>query len=428
MSPPKMSPAGLIFLLVLSCSLFTSPRDGLADPGATPAPEAGPGLSMTWADILKRVDEHPRLSASRYEQAAARAAVEAAGAVPNPSIEASAAYGRARDGSASAFEWGIGLSIPFDWVAQRGARIDAAGAGEQVARAESRSLRREVLQALRVLFWNLVYEQERVAALGALGEKTSELAAMVNRRVDKGAGRPVEAVRMEVEAEKIAGELAAARLTLAARRAQLGAWLGLSPDRPITVVADLESLPEPTTQAQALAEVRRGHPALAAARARVAERTGRLEVERRARLPGAFLEAFTDHELDRRAYGVGLALDLPVWNWNSGGIRRAQAALDASREQVRAARLELETETIAAQGKCRAGIGLAARYKEQVLPRARSVAQTIEKTYELGEATLIEVVDARRTLLDTQQQYLATLVQAHIDCSRLAALTGEELP
>lgn len=407
---------------VLLCSLIASPRVGRAD--HNPAP----GLSLTWADVLERLDAQPGIAASRYEQAAAHAAVEAAGAIPNPSIGASAGYGRARDGSASAIEWGLGLSIPFDWIAQRGAKIDAAFAGEQAVRAESKNLRREVLQRLRVLFWNLVYEQERVAALGELGEKTSELAAMVGRRVERGEGRPVQATRMEVEAEKLAGELAAARLTLAARRAQFGAWLGISPDQPVTAVADLERLPEPSTRAQALAVVRQTHPALAASRARVAERAAQLEVQRRARLPGASLEAFTDHELDRRAYGVGLSLDLPIWNWNSGGIQRAQASLDASREQAKAARVELETETIAAQARCRAGIGLATHYRDRVLPRARSVAQTIEKTYELGEVTLLEVVDARRTLLDTQRQYLSTLVQAHIDCSRLAALTGEDWP
>ncbi len=52
----------------------------------------------------------------------------------------------------------------------------------------------------------------------------------------------------------------------------------------------------------------------------------------------------------------------------------------------------------------------------------------MERTYQLGEASLLEVIDARRTLLDTRRQLLGALAQAQIDCSRLGALVGEELP
>jgi cobalt-zinc-cadmium efflux system outer membrane protein len=48
--------------------------------------------------------------------------------------------------------------------------------------------------------------------------------------------------------------------------------------------------------------------------------------------------------------------------------------------------------------------------------------------YLLGEASLLEVIDARRTLLDARRSYLGTIAQAQIDCSRLRALVGKELP
>jgi len=50
----------------------------------------------------------------------------------------------------------------------------------------------------------------------------------------------------------------------------------------------------------------------------------------------------------------------------------------------------------------------------------------MEKTYRLGEAGLLELIDARRVLVETRLRYLATLVQAQLDCSRLIALTGQE--
>ncbi|MBW1873153.1 MAG: TolC family protein, partial [Deltaproteobacteria bacterium] len=169
------------------------------------------------------------------------------------------------------------------------------------------------------------------------------------------------------------------------------------------------------------------HPAIAAAKARVQVLRAKVTIEQRARVPSFSIEAFTDHELDRRAYGVGLAIDLPIWNWNTGNIQQSQSSLAAGKLQLEAERLELEVATIEAQATCQAGVTLAARYKDRILPRAASAAQIIERTYKLGEASLLEVIDARRTLLETWHQFLAALVQTQIDCSRLAALVGEEL-
>ena len=50
----------------------------------------------------------------------------------------------------------------------------------------------------------------------------------------------------------------------------------------------------------------------------------------------------------------------------------------------------------------------------------------MEKSYELGEANLLEVIDARRTLLDSRRLYLSAIAEAQIDCSRLDSLVGEE--
>jgi outer membrane protein, heavy metal efflux system len=384
-------------------------------------------VKVSWLDIVELVDKHPRIAEGQHQLAAAQAGIDAAGAVPNPSLEAGVSYGRALDGSASRVEWGLGLSIPLGWIAQRGVLIDAADAEARIAGAESKALRREVLLQLRVMFWNLVYEQERVAALGELNNQTAALVATVQRRVDKGALRPVEVLRVEVEAEKIAGELEVARSALAARSAQLGTWLGIRPGQHLLAVADLTRLPTPITSKLARQKTLSEHPALAVGRARVQALAAKVSVEKRARVPEFSIEAFTDHELDKRSYGVGLAVDLPIWNWNTGSIEQSQSTLAAGKLRLEAEQLELEAAAIEAQANCQSGVGLAARYKDRILPRAATAAQTIERTYKLGEASLLEVIDARRTLLETWRQFLAALVQAQIDCSRLGALAGEEL-
>jgi cobalt-zinc-cadmium efflux system outer membrane protein len=396
---------------------------------ASPTDESfAPFVKVTWPDIVRLVDQHPRLAASKFKIDATRGAVDAAGAVPNPTLEATVGQGRARVGPGTRFEWSLGLNMPLGWIAQRGPKVAAAEAEVDVAEAESQALRRDVLLQLRTLFWNLASEQARVASLEQLEVQTSALAQTVKKRADKGEIRPIDAIRVEIELQKVTSELEGARTSLVARQSQLALWLGVPKGKAVKAVADRSALPAVMDLGDAFARVRTTHPALAAVRARSQSLAAEVDTEKMARVPTFSLAAFTGYEFDRRTYGVGLAVDLPIWNWNSGRIAQAQAKLAAGRKQAEAMALELETTVIEAQAACHASVATATRLKDNVVPRSETAASTMERTYQLGEASLLEVIDSRRTLLDVRRLYLSALAQAQIDCSRLGALVGEALP
>jgi len=348
------------------------------------------------------------------------------GAVPNPDIEGTIGTGRARDTGASRLEWSLSLTVPLDWMARRRAGIHTAEAEVDVSIAEAEVLRRDVLLTLETLFWRLAGDQAAVAALEALEAQMSALVETVQKRVDNGEVRPVEAIRAEIEFEKVAGELESARTALLARRDELALWIGVPPGKTLMPVADLNSLPLPPGRDEALSMARRSHPSLDSARARTRSLEAEVGVEKRARVPAFGLTGFTSHELDRRAWGVGLAADLPLWNWNSGRIARAEALLAASHQQTVAADLALQASVLDIRAACEASVATATRFRNNVVPRSEAAASTMEKTYRLGEASLLEVIDARRTLLDSRRLYLNALSQAQIDCSRLRALIGKE--
>jgi cobalt-zinc-cadmium efflux system outer membrane protein len=384
-------------------------------------------VKVTWPDIVRLVEQHPRLAAGRFEVEAAHGGVKAAGAVPNPTLEGNVGRGLAQTGEASRVEWGLALTMPLGWIAQRGSRVSAAEAAVDVALAENKALRRDVLLQLRSLFWNVAAEQARVASLEALEAQTSALVQTVQKRVEKGEVRPVEATRVEIELDKVTGELDSARTSLRARQAELALWFGAPRGRTLVTVADLDALPVAMDSDAALEKVRATHPALAVAHARTRLLEAEVGTERMARVPSFGVSGFATDELDRRAYGVGLSLDLPLWNWNSGRIAQAEAKLAAGRKQAEAAGLELEASVLDVQAACQASIATATRFRTKVVPRSETAATMMERTYQLGEASLLEVIDARRTLLDSRRLYLSALTQAQIDCSRLGALLGEDL-
>jgi cobalt-zinc-cadmium efflux system outer membrane protein len=405
---------------------------GSGQPESRPTPaatavESGAAVKVTWSDIVRQVDQHPRLAAGRFEVDVARGGVKAAGAVLNPTLEGTVGQGLAQEGGASRVEWGLSLTMPLGWIAQRGSRVNAAEAEVDVVLAKNKALRRDVLLQLRSLFWNLASEQARVASLEALEAQTSALVHTVQKRVEKGEIRPVEATRVEIELEKVTSEHDSARISLRARQAELALWFGVPRGKTLVAVADLDALPAAVDRDEALAKVRATHPVLTVAQARTRLLEAEVGIERMTRVPAFGLTGFATDELDRRAYGVGLSLDLPLWNWNSGRIAQAEAKLAAGRKQAEATGLELEANVLDVQAACHASVATATRFRNNVVPRSESAASTMERTYQLGEASLLEVIDARRTLLDSRRLYLSALTQAQIDCSRLGSLVGEDL-
>lgn len=76
----------------------------------------------------------------------------------------------------------------------------------------------------------------------------------------------------------------------------------------------------------------------------------------------------------------------------------------------------------------RAAVYLAIRLRDRIGPRVEAIARTYNRMYENGDETLLEMIDARRTLLKTRMKALDTVIKAQIECGRLAAFLGKEKP
>ncbi len=387
---------------------------------------AEPVVKVTWQDVVQLVEQHPAIAGANFMVDAARGGVAAARAVPNPTVEGTIGKGSALVGNDSRLEWGVALTLPLEWIARRGASVRVASAEVDVATAEGVKLKRDVELQLRILFWSLAGQQAGVASLQELESHTLALVEMVRKRVEKGEARPVEVVRVEIELEKVRSDLEAARTLLAAAQAEIGLWFGGSTGKTIEVDADLDTLPVAVDRDTALTDARANYPELVAVRARTRSLEAEIDVEKVARFPAFSVTGFTDYELDKFAFGLTVGIDLPIWNWNSGRINQAKARLAAGQKLAEVSALELDSAVLQAHAACQSSSQTATRLKNNVVPRSESAASQTEKSYQFGEASLLEVIDARRTVLESRRNYIGALAQAQIDCSRLGSLVAKE--
>ncbi len=410
-------PAGLTALLAVIAS---TPL-----PSRAAEPPDGHAPTLRWPEVAAAADRHPALQVAAARSRSAEGATSAAGAIPNPTFGVSAADARPRGGGAGRREWGAAVEVPLDFLATRGARVAAARAAEDGVRQEARAARAEVLRELRRAFVAVAHGQAVVESGAELEAQAAQLAALVRKRDERGEGRPSEVPRVEIELERLRGALERARAVALAARERLSLLLGGPVGRLEADLASTLALP-PLEEIRARALEASPLVLSAQARARAAEQEA--SAERWERFPKLTVGAAHVEELDRTASTATASLTFPLWNWNQGRVNQAEATAEAERARTAAASLSLAAGLGDAWQGCSSGQAAARRFQAEILPRAEKSARTLGRAFELGEAGLLDVIDARRVLLDTRREYLDLLLDMQDACADFAALAGLELP
>ena len=419
--------AGFILIALLPCEAAANGEPASAAQNtAASRPADDESIIITWSDIVAGIERHPLVAAGEGSVAAAKGALAEAGAISNPSFDAALGRATPLEGGESRPAREFEITFPLGWLTRRGHRVDAAGALLEAAAAERALARREAFEQLHELFWTLVFDQAHTAELEAFSSQTNDLARLIGRRVEAGEARAAELSRFEIEADRAAIEVEEARADLSASRARLAAWLGIAQSERLTARGDLISSLEPPDTGLTAAPASSNHPLLSAGRARVRALQADVGAEKWARVPELSLRGFSSLELDGRTYGGGISLDIPLFNWNGGGVARAEGALTVGRMQLEADSREIEAATHAALAACTQTYEAARRYRERILPRAERIAEVADRSFRLGEITLLEVIDARRTLGESKRDYLAFLLRARLEYGRLAILLGKD--
>jgi cobalt-zinc-cadmium efflux system outer membrane protein len=380
---------------------------------------------LRWPEVAAAVDQHPLVLEAQARMSGASGVVSTARAFPNPVVGITGGDAFARVGPEHRREWGYSVELPLEFLNARRQRVAAAMASAEGAQQEARGVRAEVLRELRRSFVALAHGQSVLEAKTELEGQVARLAALVRRRSDWGEGRPTEVLRVEIELERLRASVERARATAEARRQRLVSWLG---NPVVRVEADLSrTFPLPPWE-ELRQRVIASSPVVRARRDRVDAATAESSAERWERLPKVSVGGSRVEELDRRATTLAATVTVPLWNWNAGRIRQADAALAGERARLDATIRELSARLSDTWQGCSAGQSAAARYRDEILPRAEASARTLGRAFELGESGLLDVIDARRILLDTRSEYLDLLLEMQTACGDLAALAELELP
>jgi outer membrane protein TolC len=164
-------------------------------------------------------------------------------------------------------------------------------------------------------------------------------------------------------------------------------------------------------------------------------RTGSLSAERALAWSGVLPEVnigfFTKQVRGdaRDYYGASLGISVPVWFMldQRGKIQEASANAAAAAFDLRTAENTVVLKTNGALSEFRNAERQVALYRKEILPQADEIFRTASKSYEAGEITYIEFLQAQQTIITARSCFVDALLAYNLSVVSLEEAIGKTI-
>ena len=393
--------------------------------GRADAQRVSPTDTLTLdAALARTLAESPPLRSARLEVEARRALAAQAGRLPNPVLDAEAENIGSSGPEEAVVTVAVGQFVELGGDRRARGRLASREADLAAAGAALREL--ELAARARTRYAEAVAAQARLRLARAAVDLTAAALAATTEQVDAGDRSPVDQTRAEVALAETEAEAAQAKAARLAAFAHLAALWAEAPD-----FDAVEALPPPRAVPafDVLAEQLGKSAALAVWDVETERREASVEVEEARRIPDVTVSAgyrrFT--ATGGGAAVVGLTVPLPVFDRNGGAVAAARIRLRAADAEREGALAEARAALAEAHGTLAAAFAAATAFSAEVIPRAEDVAARIEEGYRAGKFTLLDVLDAQRTLASVRARYADALAAYHTAAADVERLTARPI-
>ena len=400
----------LIFTQILGCLIV--PAYVLADP-----------KTFTLAEVLDRaLTESSVVKEIEARIANRRAAGVATSLVENPTLESELRIPVAYQDQRGKDEIAVSLSQPLR-LSDFGARTRVNILMQNAAHAEQQLALLEFSQQVRLAYAKTWALEQRISQLKKFLERAALLENSVKVAREQGFLGAGEGHLFKADAIKARYQIAAILSDAARSRAELSKVAGFVVAGNLTHPA-LPPLPTVAefldTRSEFSAEAR------AALGAKLAHEQLRLaELDAYPKFAPRLIYEQTGDDTDY--VGVGIAVELPLFNRNQGekSARVAEVGSAASlqgyfagprfKSEVQALRESIEATTNLVQG-----------YEGEIVPTLREALAAEEKLLASGQGSWFRVWQTLQVLSTTEAELIERTVKAHSDRAELAVLTGKD--
>ena len=385
-------------------------------------------LSLSQA-IDRALQQQPALKAVAERIEAARGLRDQAGRLPNPDFVFQNENLRPGQSYTRDVDTMTYITQPIELFGKRAARVAVADQTVAHAEADYRVARLEMTRQVSLAYWTARGAQDSRDLLKATADTFSRVIEYHNAQLSVGAIAEQDVLRVRLEGERIAIAADLAALAASRTRVQLLKVIGDTPDLNVTLTDALDGAGTDISPSS-LDDVLARHPAIASARASLADAEARARLQSVVARPtigaiaGYKRTLLPDHTDGVNTAVAGVTMTLPLFDRNEGNrvaadaeVRRTQDLLEAAEAGVRAdyedARENYEIR--------RASVtALLAPLRDH----AAEIATLAQAAYTQAGTDLLRVLDAQRAQLDADAAWVQGMVEYRQSIVNLEAAEG----
>ena len=320
----------------------------------------------------------------------------------------------------------------FELAGKRGYRIESAGYGSQSAEASFEDAVRQLGFTVKDTYYKIQLAQRRLVLAEENRDRFSRILDINTIRFKKGYIAEVDLIRIRLQMVDFQSQVIQSLQEGETARGDLRQLLRLSPKTTVELTTDLDFRridPDINKLRTAALDFR---PDIKARRFTYSQRESDLKLAKAYRVPdvtigGGYAVQGAQGPDNPQQWSLNLGLPLPVFNRNQGGIHQAEVAVLTAEADLNKTMNLVENEVEVAYRNLLQSRRLVEAYVGGVLEDARSTMTIVERAYERGGATILDLLDAARTSRMIQQNYIEALFNYQHNLFQLESAVGQEI-
>ena len=394
------------------------------------SPATGSPLTITDLEQLALTHNPTLVQASTYVDAARGKALQA-GLPFNPTAGIS---GEQIGAAGKAGEWTF-FSLQQQIVTGGKLRLSRQKyeVEAELAEIQAHAQQLKVVNGLVAAYFDVLAAQRSVENDRRLAENAEEAVKTTEQMLNVGQANQQDLLQAQVEASQARVAVRNAEARLRQDWVHLATQIGVSdfPQQPL--VGQLEPDGSPLNRDESLARLLQESPELAFAVAKVKQDQIQLQRERREPIPNVTVRGGVGYNYETRntTAEVALSLPIPVFDRNQGTVRQAMADLTRSQAEVTRVQLDLQRRFADSFTRYEMAREQVENFRDQVMPKARKAAELYEEQLKARRAAFPQVLVARRTVYQLDEEYNKSLTQlrrAEVEVRGLLLVDGLTAP
>ena len=419
-----------IWILGVSLLVFAAPR--------ARAQDAPVGKATKLTDLLTEAEKNnPQIQAARHGWQSAKQVPTQVAALPDPQVvlqQTNVGSPRPFAGyTNSDFAYiGVGFSQDLPYPGKLRLRGEIAQKEADASQQKYESLRRGVLAAVKMAYFQLGYLAKRQKILDEDGELLQQVEQAAESRYRNGLGNQQDVLQAQLQRTKLLREINMNQLERGKLQAELKNLLNRSQTSTDIDTAELSESTPVYNFDQLLAEAKASNPELAGMQKMVERQGLQIDLAKKDFYPDFNVQGMwqrTDPSQFRAYYQFTVGMRIPIYRSHRQRPELAQAEADRDRAK---SEFEMQSQQTAFQLRQQfltadKSAELLKIYREGLMPQARAELQAGMAAYQSNRQDFQALLASFLDVLKLDEEYWQTLSEHETALAQMEELTGVTL-